>query len=46
MFSNCLQLKNLNLSSFKTENVIDMSYMFYNCCNLTNLDLSLFDTEM
>ena len=45
LFYNCIQLKKISLSTFKTKNVIDMSYMFYNCCNLNNLDLSSFDTK-
>ena len=43
MFSGCCNLNNLNLSSFDTTNVIDMSNMFYHCRNLINLYLSSFD---
>jgi surface protein len=38
-------LFNLDLSSFDTSNVTDMSYMFYGCNSLTNLDLSSFNTS-
>ena len=43
MFWGCENLVNLNLSSFNTKNVDNMSYMFYDCKNLNNLDLSSFD---
>ena len=45
MFSNCLYLKGLDLSSFDTKNVISMDYMFSKCKNLNCLDLSSFDTK-
>ena len=45
MFHNCFDLNNLNISSFNTKNVTDMSYMFYDCKNLINLDLSSFNTK-
>ena len=38
-------LANLNLSSFDTSQVTEMSNMFYNTPNLTSLDLSTFDTS-
>ena len=37
-------MRNLDLSSFDTSNVIYMDYMFFNCSNLVSLDLSGFDT--
>ena len=40
MFYNCSQLISLNLKSFETNNVTDMSYMFYNCRILSELDLA------
>ena len=43
MFSYCSNLKILDLSSFNTLNVTNLSYMFYNCENLNNLDLSSFN---
>ena len=46
MFSCCFNITNLDLSSFDTKNVTDMSYMFYNCNKLTNLYLSSFDYEI
>ena len=45
MFYECKNLNNLDLSSFNTKNVTDMSHMFYYCNNLNNLDLSSFDTK-
>ena len=45
MFNYCLNLNNIDLSSFNTENVKNMSYMFCNCQNLKNIDLSSFNTE-
>ena len=39
------KLTSLDLSSFNTENVTDMSYMFRYCTSLTSLDLSGFNTE-
>jgi len=42
----CLNnLKILDLSSFNTQNVTNMSYMFCNCKNLKILDLSSFNTQ-
>ena len=45
MFKNCSSLKELNLSSFKTDNVRDMRFMFYNCSSLEELYLSSFKTD-
>ena len=42
MFRCCYSLTKLDLSNFKTQNVINMSYMFYSCKELTKLDLSNF----
>ena len=42
MFSNCKELIFLNLSSFDTTLVTDMSFMFHNCIKLKYLDLSNF----
>ena len=39
MFENCQKLNELNLSSFNTRNVQDMSYLFKNCKYLKNLTL-------
>ena len=44
MFENCSGLTSLNLSSFNTANVTDMSAMFENCSGLTSLNLSSFNT--
>ena len=40
MFSGCKSLNNLNLSSFNTSKVTDMSYMFWGCESLKELKLS------
>ena len=45
MFYNCHNIIDLDLSSFSTENVTNMSNMFYGCSKLTNLDLSSFNTQ-
>ena len=45
MFKGCSSLTSLNLKSFKTENVKNMSYIFENCFSLTSLNLKSFKTE-
>jgi surface protein len=45
MFYECQKLQNLDLSSFNTQNVTDMSHMFYYCYNLKNLNLLSFNTQ-
>ena len=45
MFSECQSLKSLDLSSFNTSAVTDMSYMVNGCSALTSLNLSSFDTS-
>ena len=40
-----LRLINVNISNFKTQNVIDMKYMFCNDYELTSIDVSNFNTE-
>ena len=44
MFRYVKKLSSLNLSSFNTRNVADMSYMFSGMNNISNLDLSNFET--
>ena len=44
MFSGCDKIKDLNLSSFNTKNVTNMSYMF-SSMYITNLNLSFFFTK-
>ncbi|MDE7253586.1 MAG: BspA family leucine-rich repeat surface protein [Acetatifactor sp.] len=39
------RLTSLDLSSFDTHNVTNMSHMFHGCTNLTSLNLSSFDTS-
>ena len=45
LFYDCRNILKIDLSSFNTKNVTNMSYMFYGCSNLTNIDLSSFDTK-
>ena len=45
MFSSCKQIIRIDLSNFKTKEVIDMSYMFYFCTNLKSINLSNLDTK-
>ena len=45
MFSCCESVEKLDLSSFDTHNVSDMSFMFDSCDSIEELDLSSFDTN-
>ena len=45
MFYKCSSLKELNLSNFNTNNVIDMHSMFYKCSSLKELNISNFNTK-
>ena len=45
MFDGCSGLKELNLSSFNTNQVTNMSYMFRGCSGLKELNLSSFNTN-
>ena len=45
MFYECSRLKELNLSSFNTNQVTDMSYMFRGCSGLNELNLSSFNNN-
>jgi len=45
MFTDCINLTNINLSSFDTSKVKWLNGMFNNCNNLTILDLSNFNTS-
>ncbi len=45
LFQNLTALEEIDLSSFDTSNVTDMSYMFNYCTKLKQLDLSNFDTS-
>ena len=42
LFYDCINLEFIDLSSFNTNNVIDMSYMFKSCKGLKYLDISNF----
>ena len=45
MFGLCSSLKELDLSSFNTQNVEKMDYMFTSCDGLTKINLSSFDVS-
>lgn len=45
LFEECENITSLDLSSFDTSNVEDMSKMFDHCDNLQSLNLSSFDTS-
>ena len=45
MFSDCISLKSIDLSSFNTQNVNTMYQMFFNCTSLTSINLSNFNTQ-
>lgn len=45
MFSDCVKLKNLDLTLLDTSNGKDFKYMFSSCCELTSLDLTPLDTS-
>lgn len=45
MFSNCFELKELDVSGFDTGNVTDMSKMFFYCRALSRVDAGSFDTR-
>ena len=44
MLCGCSSLESIDLSSFNTSNVNNMSYMFCGCSSLKSLDLSSFST--
>ena len=44
MFYGCFSLQSINLSSFNTTNVKNMSCLFYGCSSLQSIDLSSFNT--
>ena len=44
MFYNCVNLVNVNLSEFNTQNTIYTQGMFHGCTNITSIDLSKFKT--
>ena len=45
MFSHCSSLKILDLSSFITKNVEDMSFMFFKCSSLNKLKIPYIKTN-
>ena len=45
LFLGCKNLKSIDLSSFNTKGVTNMSRMFENCSNLDFINLSSFDTK-
>ena len=45
MFNRCSGLTSLDVSSFNTENVTNMTCIFLGCSGLTSLDVSHFNTK-
>jgi len=45
MFYHMIKLESINVSSFQTDNVIDMSCIFAHDCSLTKLDLKSFKID-
>ena len=45
MFENCIQLNELDVSSWDTSNVTSMRSMFHHCAELTDLDVSNWNTS-
>ncbi len=45
LFYNCSSLKELDVSHFKTDNVVDGFFLFNGCSELENLDVSGFNTS-
>ena len=45
IFNECENLSKLDLKTFNTNNVTNMSYMFCSSYNLSELDLSTFNTS-
>ena len=45
MFKDCINLKDIDLSNFKTDNIRDFSFMFDNCTSLSTIDISSFNTK-
>ena len=45
LFCGCSSLKELNISNFNTNNVIDMRYIFCGCSSLKHLNLPNFNTN-
>ena len=44
-FSGCSSLNELDLSSFNTHNVLDMSSLFSGCHSLSSIDITILDTQ-
>lgn len=45
MFMDCTEIESIDLSSFDSKEVLDMSYMFHNCTNLANINLKYLNIE-
>ena len=45
MFAYCEKLSYINISSFDTSNVEDMSHLFRGCSSLSYIDISNFNTS-
>ena len=46
MFAYCSSLKELNISNFNTNNVIDMERMFFECSSLEKINISNFNNDI
>lgn len=45
MFSDCSNLKNIDIKNLNTVNATNMSYMFYRCSGLSSINVNSFDTR-
>ena len=45
MFNDCSSLKEINLSSFKTDKITNMIGIFFKCTSLKEIDLSSCKTD-
>ena len=45
MFGRTSSLREVNLTNFKAENLVNMDHMFHLCTNLISLDLSSFTAK-
>ena len=41
LFFNCSSLKSIDLTSFNTNNITDISFMFYNCSSLNKDNIKI-----
>ena len=45
MFDRCKSLKSVDISSFNTQNVTNMSFIFFDCVALESIDLPNFGNQ-